>query len=236
MGAKKFFAALVLLVMTAGIYGLGTAPVQASGGQVGTVDAVNGVWMRAEPNEKATKIALLKRSDKVNVISQENTDWYVTEFNGKEAFIPASALRFYKTTSQGSVKQVTDRIISLQRDTWKGNMSKEAVYKKMQPGFDKAYIDHYFAEHMRPDGKKNGMQMYHIKETEIYGYAISELNWNKEGNGKPTYQFYLKDGKEYLSVSQSNVNEESGNDTMTLSLQKEPGSTWKAYGINRVYK
>lgn len=210
----------------------------ASQPQMATVDIIKGTLpVVSKPSKNAPVIGSLKRSEKVPVYSQTKSGWAEIRYNNKKAYISSQYIRFVKKTSLYSVKQITDRATALQRVTWKKNYTKQQIYSIMSPSFTKAYIDAYFKEHMYTVGKdQRGVQLYHVKETDIYGYGIDAFDWYLKVNPKkPTVSFYIKNGKEYLDVTHYHVSELSGNHYTTLYLFREPKSTWKVYKISRQY-
>ncbi|MFS0782196.1 SH3 domain-containing protein [Bacillus sp. 1P06AnD] len=228
---------IIILALLFGMLSPFASPLkaQAASVQQGVVDITSGkLIVRSSPNAKASTIGSLSKSQKVAVLSQKN-GWAQIQYGSKKGYVSLQYLRFYLSTSSSSVKKITDRVISIQRDTWDRTLSKQQIYSILAPAYTKAYIDGYFKVHMRTDGKRNGVQMYHINETDIFGYAISTFDWAKQYDPMPTHSYYKKNNSEYLIVSQYKNDEMDGNHTLTLSLIKEPKSSWKVYGINRVY-
>ncbi|MFS0782178.1 SH3 domain-containing protein [Bacillus sp. 1P06AnD] len=235
---EKLLKVLLSSILLVGLYtpfATNSVEAKAASVQEGVVDIVNGhLAVRSQPSGNASSIGTLKRSQKVNVYSQKN-GWAHIQYGSKKGYISLKYVRFYRTTSAGSVKKITDRAISTQRKTWEKAYTKNELYTIMSPAFTQAYIDGNFKTHYMKSGIRNGQQLYSIIPTEIWGYGISTFDWYGKYGKKPTYSFYVKNNAEYLIVSQYQQNEESGNNTMTLSLIKQPKSNWKVFGINRIY-
>ncbi|WP_028390960.1 SH3 domain-containing protein [Bacillus cihuensis] len=211
---------------------------QAATTQVGTIDVSIGksLNVRNGANSKAKVIGTLKRSDKVNVFSQNST-WTKIQYGKGIGYISSDYVRFYKSTSLYSAKQITDRILSVERNMWTKTFTKQQFYQIMSPAFTKEYTDLYFKGQLWNVGKdKKGNRLYKIKPTEIHGQSIEEFDWYLEyAEYKPYISFYIKNGVEYLKVSQYHYypHQQNLSRTTSLYLIKQPKSNWKAYKIER---
>lgn len=189
------------------------------------------VVIRSGPGEGYDKVGTLKEKTKVSVYSTKN-GWAQILYQTKKAYVPAQSIRFYSSFSQAEAQKITDKVIALQRATWEKSQTKAQIFSVMSEGYTNDYINKYFKQLFRPAGTDTSeTPLYHIVETEIYGYAIDRFDWApKHDPEPPTIIHYVQDGKEYLIVSQYHLNEESGNHLSTLSLYKSgPSASWKVY-------
>ncbi|MGE8203784.1 SH3 domain-containing protein [Heyndrickxia sp. NPDC080065] len=207
--------------------------------QIGKVDLENGTLnVRNGPGINNKKIGFLRNGAKVNVYNQTKSGWSEIRYNKKKAYISTQYLRFDLKMSLAQAKSITDKVISMQRKTWERNYTKKQIYSIITPGYTTAYIDKYFKQQMRTAGKnKNGTQLYHVIETEIWGYAIDTFDWKAEYQPKkPAISYNKKNEKEYVVVSQFLLNEESGDHTSRLYLSRSnPKKNWKVYKYTRKY-
>jgi len=121
--------------------------------QTGTIDKVSGVVnVYNAPSTKGKIIGTLKRSDKVKVISQNKT-WTTLQYGKGKGYISSNYIRFYKSTSLYSVKQVTDKIIATERNMWTKTFTKKQFYNMMLPVFTKTCADQYFKSELWQVGK-----------------------------------------------------------------------------------
>ena len=195
------------------------------------------VVVRSGPGDGFDKVGVLKDKAKVSVYSTKN-GWAEIVYQKNKAYIPAQSIRFYSVFSAAEAKKVTDKVIALQRTTWEKNLTKAQIYSILSEGFTRDYSDKYFKQLFRPAGKNaSGTPLYHILETEIYGYAIDRFDWATEHDPEPpTVIHYVQDGNDYLIVSQYHLNEESGNHLSTLFLSKSTtASHWTVYDYTTSY-
>lgn len=207
--------------------------------QVGIVELQSGTLnVRSGPGVKYKRIGYLQNGTKVEVYKQIKNGWSEIRFKKSKAYVSSKYLRIQLRMSMEKAKSISDKVIGMQRKTWEKNYTKKQIYSIMAPGFTTAYIDRYFKQQMRKAGKdKSGTQLYHIIETEIWGYAIDSFDWEQKYQmQKPIISYYKKNGKEYLIVSQFLLNEESGDHTSKLYLSKSgPNKNWKVYKYVRRY-
>ncbi|MDP4086528.1 MAG: SH3 domain-containing protein [Bacillota bacterium] len=207
--------------------------VEAAYAKTGSVDLKSGALnVRCGPGKQFKVIGWLKSGQMVTVYSQTKSGWSEIHYNREKAYVSTLYLRIYSPMSINNAKNITDKVISLQRKTWDSTYTEKQIYSIMTSGFTPNYIQKYFSQQFRLNGKdKFGNQLYHIKETEIWGYAIDEFDWKPASDPKvPTVTYFIKDGKEYLVVSQYHLNEESGNHTSTLYLvRNNVKANWNVY-------
>ncbi|MCM3238468.1 SH3 domain-containing protein [Heyndrickxia oleronia] len=205
--------------------------------QVGLVDLESGTLnVRSGPGVQYKRIGALKNGATVTVYYQTKNGWSEIRYNKKKSYVSSQYLRVHLQMKPFVAKGITDKVIKAQRKTWEKNYTKKQIYSMMSPHYTTSYIEKYFKQQMRTAGKdKNGNQLFHVIETEIWGYSLDTIDWNPEYQPKkPTIKYYKKNGKEYLEVSQFMVDELSGNHTSTLYLLKESTkANWKVYKYER---
>lgn len=233
-----FFAMIFLLKQTVGLAAIkNTVPSTHSKSGVSQGQTFDQVVVRSGPGDGFEKLGTLKSKTKVRVYATKN-GWAEIDYQTKKAYVPVQTLRFYSDFSTVEAQKITDSLIAMQRATWKHAFTKEQLYSMLSDGFTTDYIDRYFKQLFRPAGtNSSGTPLYHILETEIYGYAIDRFDWTaKQDPEPPTVIHYIQDGKEYLVVSQYHLNEESGNHLSTLFLSKDTTSDrWKVYNYTTSY-
>jgi len=196
----------------------------------GVVDIESGVLnVRSGPGIKYQKIGALRNKATLTVYSIKN-GWIQIKYGQRRGYVSDDYVRFYSAFSSATAKKISDRAIVMQRKTWEKNYTKAQIYSIMSPGNTKTYLDKYFKQQFRTAGKDSkGNQLYHIIETEIWGLAIYSIDWKPVYEPKkPTISHYVKNGREYLYVSQYHLNEESGNNTTTICFYKS-GSNWLVF-------
>ncbi|OIK11699.1 SH3 domain-containing protein [Bacillus sp. MUM 13] len=194
------------------------------------VDITNGVLnVRSGPGLDYRKIGKLTDHAKVAVYSI-NHGWAQIKYGKKKGYVSDEFLRIYSTMSSVSAKKIADNADKTERVTWKKNYTKSQIYSIMSSSFTKAYIDKYIKQQFRTAGKNNnGTQLYHIIETEIWGLALYPIDWKMQYEPKKAAIIhFVKNGKEYLYISQYHLNEESGNQTSTICFIKS-GLRWLVF-------
>jgi hypothetical protein len=233
-----FFVMIFLIKQTVGLAAINksASPTHTKNSvSVGTVSDDVMIW--SGPGEGFDKVGILKDKTKVSVYSTKN-GWAQLLYQKKKVYIPAQSVRFYSGFSAAEAQKITDKVIGMQRATWDKNQTKAQIFSAMSEGYTTDYISKYFKQLFRPAGTDaSGTPLYHIVETEIYGYAIDRFDWAHANDPEPpTVIHYVQDGKEYLVVSQYHLNEESGNHLSTLSLYKSsPSANWKVYDYHTSY-
>ncbi|WEG13585.1 hypothetical protein PU629_04240 [Pullulanibacillus sp. KACC 23026] len=205
-------------------------------GVVATEQA-GGLKMSKQPHSDSKTLLVIPDGHSVQTLSEQD-GWAYISYQAKEGYVPAKAIRYYSHFSMKEAQSITERVIEQQRQTWKTNLTKAQIHTIMAPNFTREYINKYMNQQFRAAGKsKTGTPLYHIKETEIYGYAIDAFEWTgKHGTEKPKVIYYEQDGKAYLQISQYHENEESGNHLSTLYLTKAaPDASWKVTDYMTVY-
>jgi hypothetical protein len=198
--------------------------------KTGVVDIGGSVLnVRSGPGTNFHKIGTLK--DKATVIVYSlKSGWAQIKYGQKKGYVSDDYLRFYSKMSESTAKPLVDSADKTERITWVKNYTKSQIYSIMAPQFTKAYTDRYIKQQFRTSGKDSkGTQLYHIVETEIWGLALYPIDWKLEYEPKkPTVTHFVKNGIEYLYVSQYHLNEESGNKTTTICFNKN-GSKWLVF-------
>ncbi|ALC89367.1 hypothetical protein AM500_05900 [Bacillus sp. FJAT-18017] len=228
MAGSKLIKWLVAFILAIGIF-VPFNRVEAAA-TTGVVDVKSGLLnVRSGPGTKYKVIGTLKNKTKVTVYFIKN-GWAQIKYKSKKAYVSDNYLRFYKKMSAATAEKITDRAISIQRVTWERNYTKAKIYSIMAPGFTKGFTDRYFKQQFRTAGKdKSGTPLFHVIETEIWGLAIYPIDWELDYEPKkPTITNYVKNGREYLMVSQYHVNEMRGNFISTIYFYKS-GSKWLVY-------
>ncbi|PKG24244.1 SH3 domain-containing protein [Niallia nealsonii] len=196
----------------------------------GEVDIKSGVLnMRSGPGTKYKIVETLKDNTIVSVYSSKN-GWIQIKYKNKNGYVSDDYLKIYSSMSVSNARKLVQEADKTQRITWEKNYTKVQINSIMASKFKKSYIDKYIKQQFRKAGKnKNGTQLYHIMETEIWGLALYPIDWDlKYEPKKPVISSYKKNGQEYLLVSQYHLNEMDGNKTTTIYFQKD-GSKWKVY-------
>lgn len=207
----------------------------------GVVELTSGTLnVRSGPGLSYKKMGSLKNGSKITVYNRLKSGWSEIKYNNKKAYVSTKYIRFYKKMSEASAKKIADQVIKVQRETWKKNYTKDQIYTIMSPHFSKHYIDQYFKQQMRMVGKdKNGALLYHVIETEIWGYAIDTFHWGLlDSSKRPKVTYSEMNGVEYLDVSQFMLGGLSSYDhTSTLKLSKNSSKeNWKVYSYTRKNK
>lgn len=198
---------------------------------------VTAVPVYSQSDTSSKKLGTLGNGESITVQSIKR-DWAVISYHSQTAYIALNVIRFYKDFTFNEAKSIVDSAIAVQRKTWENNYTKAQIKDMLAPRFTQDYTERYFKQLFRQAGQtSNGTPLYHIIETEIYGYAIDSFDWEgKNDPQKPSVSYYIQDGVEYLKVSQYHLNEESGDHMSTLYLSKQPGDTnWKVYDYITVY-
>jgi hypothetical protein len=196
----------------------------------GEVDIKSGILnMRSGPGKKYKIVGTLKDNTIVSVYSSKN-GWIQIKYKNKKGYVSDDYLKIYSSMPVSNVKKFVQEADKIQRITWKKNYTKAQINSIMASKFTKSYIDKYIKQQFRKAGKnKNGTQLYHIVETEIWGLALYPIDWDlKYEPKKPVISSYKKNGQEYLLVSQYHLNEMDGNKTTTICFQKN-GFKWQVY-------
>ncbi|WP_158177154.1 SH3 domain-containing protein [Heyndrickxia camelliae] len=204
--------------------------VTAAATKTGVVDIQSGVLnVRNGPGIKYPKIGALKNKTNITIYSVKNS-WLQIKYGKKKGYVSDDYVRLYRPFSSATAKKISNKAFRLERKTWEKNYTKSQIFSLMAPGFTKTYIDKYFKQQYRPAGKdKKGNLLYHIIETEIWGLALYPIDWKPAYEPKkPTVTYYIKNGREYLSISQYHLNDESGNKTTTICFIKSKGN-WFIY-------
>lgn len=193
----------------------------------GVVDVGKSVLnVRSGPGTSYSILGTLKDKTAITIFSL-NKGWAQINFGGRKGYVSNAYLRFYSPMAESTARQLVDIADKTERITWEKDYTLPQIYSIMSPKFTKSYIDRYIKQQFRPSGKdKSGTPLYHIIETEIWGLALYPLDWKAEyGPKKPVISHFVKNGQEYLYVSQYHLNEESGNKTTTICFVKS-GSKW----------
>jgi hypothetical protein len=209
----------------------------------GIVDSPSGtitVYSGTKDDKKI--VGYLKTKAKVQVYVKLKSGYSMILFKGNKRYVETKSLRFYKTMSSKDAKALVDRAIKKQRLTWEKPYTKAQLYSMLSPVFTKGYIDAFINEHTYISGDtKEGKELYSQIQTEIYGYNIDSYNWDSIDKvyypKKPQIEYYLKDGKEYLSVSQilyDWMNNEHFNQSLYLR-KNNTTDNWRVYDIYRKY-
>ncbi|WP_053367693.1 SH3 domain-containing protein [Bacillus sp. FJAT-27245] len=199
-------------------------------GQTGVVEIKSGVLnVRSGPGLKYKKIGTLKNKVSVPVAAVKN-GWVQIKYGKQTGYVLDDYVRVYMPMAEAEARKITDRADAVMRVSWEKSYTKAQVYSIMEQAFTREFVDRYFKQQFRTDGKDSrGNQLFHVIETEIWGLALYPLDWELEYNPKkPSVVRYQKDGVEYLFVSQYHLNEMSGNQTTTICLLKTKAG-WRVY-------
>ncbi|RDU37023.1 hypothetical protein DRW41_10045 [Neobacillus piezotolerans] len=222
---------LVLAILVLGLFApsLGK-PEVAAAGQTGVVEIKSGVLnVRSGPGVKYKRIGSLKNKASVPVAGVKN-GWVQIKFGKRTGYVSDDYLRIYMPMAEAEARKIADRADAIQRVSWEKSYTKAQVYAIMEQAFTRKFVDRYFKQQFRTDGKDSrGNQLYHVIETEIWGLALYPLDWELKYNPKkPAVTRYQKDGVEYLFVSQYHLDEMSGNQTTMICFVKTKAG-WFVY-------
>jgi hypothetical protein len=202
-----------------------TNAVTAKSGEVDTGGPT--LKVRNGPGTNNERIGTLKNKAKVTVYAIGN-GWAQIQFGRRTGYVSDDYLRFYLPVSQITAKALVKKADQTERKTWETDYTKAQIYSIMAPQFTKAYIDRYIPQQFRASGQNSKRkQLYHVIETEIWGLALYPMDWNADQQ-KPAISHFIKNGDEYLYVSQVHINEESENKTTTICFVKK-ASKWLVF-------
>ncbi|WP_059173502.1 SH3 domain-containing protein [Bacillus sp. FJAT-27445] len=227
---KAVVNGLTVLVFVLGLFGPFSHTEAEAAGQTGVVEIKSGMLnVRSGPGLAYKKIGALKNKASVPVSSVKN-GWVQIKYGKRTGYVSDDYVRIYLPMSEAEARKIADRADDVQRVSWEKSYTKAQVYAIMEQAFTRGFVDRYFKQQFRTDGKdSSGNQLYHVIETEIWGLALYPLDWElKYEPKKPAVERYQKDGTEYLFISQYHLDEMSGNQTTTICFVKNKEG-WLVY-------
>ncbi|MEH6940714.1 SH3 domain-containing protein [Bacillus sp. JJ722] len=242
MNNGRFLKILVVAALAISLFiPLSNIEASAASTQIGTIDITSGkLNVRSAPSKNAKVIGSLKRSDKVKSLGQSKTGWTTIQYGKGKGYISSDHVRFYKTTSLGSVKKITEGVIATQKKARYPNppQTRAQIHKKLAPSFTKEYIDLFIKWDLKTYGKdKYGNTLYGTPYSDNLSFTLFPFDWYLRSlPEKPTVIFYHKKGVEYMEVSQNDPTLGLYDPHWTKWwLKKESKSTWKVYKFDRIY-
>lgn len=242
MKNTRFLKIIVAVALAISLFiPLGSIEASTATPQIGTIDITSEkLNVRSAPTKNAKVIGTLKRSDKVKAYDQSKTGWTTIQYGKGKGYITSNHVRFYKTTSLGSVKKITEKVIATQKTVRYPNppQTRAQIHKKLQPSFTKEYIDSFIKWDLASYGKdKYGNALYGTPYSDALSYTLFPFDWYLEYlPEKPVVVFYSKKGVEYLEVSQFDPLDQMYPPHETKWwLKKGPKSTWKLYSYKKVF-